>query len=98
VGVETRKELKRNAQDIAKRSRSKYDGQRRLKRIFSLDVNEPKKVHYESCKLAVAVTHPTAVESGDLFSSADNLGFVDALAEVLLLQDCCVAAAPPTTF
>lgn len=41
------------------------------------------------------MTHPTAVENGDLFSSADDFGFVDELVDVL--QDCCVAV-PPTTF
>lgn len=40
-------------------------------------------------------THPIAVENGDLFSSADNFGFVVALVEVLL-QDC--VAVPWTTF
>ena len=39
------------------------------------------------------LTHPIAVENGDLFSSADTFGFVDALVEVL--QDC---VAPPTAF
>lgn len=39
-------------------------------------------------------THPIAVENGDLFSSADNFGFVAALVEVL--QDC--VAVPWTTF
>lgn len=39
-------------------------------------------------------THPIAVENGDLFSSADNFGFVVALVEVL--QDC--VAVPWTTF
>lgn len=42
------------------------------------------------------VTHPIVVENGDLFSSADNFGFVDALVVVDVLQDC--VAVPLTTF
>lgn len=43
------------------------------------------------------MTHPLVGESGDLFSSIDNLVTADALADDDELQDC-VAACAPTTF